>query len=219
MEQKELIHAFNALQGRVEKLVEFDTRTQVRTEMRQIRRKMALSHWTEMILSVLGVLLAGSVFTGNLGDVAASPLLGLPALFVWICCIVMIFLNVRSLSAASEMDYSGSVVAVQKQIAELRKLSVARARWQIVFWLQGWFLLPILALQALAGVEVLARLAEAVPAAWMIGNVVFGLAMIPVIDWMLKRSRYAGSLRDVLVGEEIKDAERFLAEIQAFEAE
>ena len=81
-----------------------------------------------------------------------------------------------------------------------------------MFGFSAWVIFPLLLGQMLVGVNFI----SSVPTAWILANIVFALAMIPIILWIVRRSRFAGSLQDAIVGKHILEAENFLQDIQSF---
>ncbi|MBX3117925.1 MAG: hypothetical protein KF784_02595 [Fimbriimonadaceae bacterium] len=218
MERQEMLNAWSELQARVEKCTAQQTRLQEQLQQSKtvsIRRRTQRSPIWDLIVAGVTAIAVGGFMAGNIQELLAAPAAGLPAIAVFAFAIYLIHVSVRQLILSSELDFSKAVTETQTQLTKLRKLRLQATQWTFILALPLWFVFPILLGQMLIGAELIFALHPA----WLFGNVVFGLAMIPPIYWVMKKSKYAQFLQDTIVGKEVAEAEGFLREIEAFRAE
>jgi len=212
MNQQEMTAAWNALESRVAKYaarqVELE-REQMGTLGRRMRR---LPTW-DLAIAGLTVLWVGNFVADHFGRLMARPVGLLPALLLFAFAIVEINLSVRHLIVANELDLGKPIVEAQRNLANLRKLRVKVTQWLLVCALPAWLVFPMLLGQSIFGVDFVFALNPA----WVVSNIVFGIAMAPLVNWVLRKSRFASSLTDTIVGKDIARAEAFLEEIREFQ--
>jgi len=129
---------------------------------------------------------------------------------------------VRQLVALGQIDYSGPVVAIQRRLAELRVLRARSNRWLLLSAPLLWALLIVVVPHGLVGLDVY----RAFGLPWVVGNLVFGLAILGAAGWVSRRfpvasrsSAFLHWLGDDLTGRRVAVASGFLDDISAFEAE
>jgi hypothetical protein len=218
MKDEELATAWNALQSRVERTTTAlaDTQRRLdRSEMETHRNRLGQQPVWEISLAALTLLFVGSFAANHLRELLDRPLAAIPAAVLGALAIVQIHLGVRHLIVASGLDLGRPILETQEKLAELRKLRVRVTQWIFAAALPVWVVFPLLLGQAVFGVEFVFKVSPA----WIVANVLFGLAMVPVIDWAMKRSQFATSLQDGLAGRELLAAGAFLREIRSFRAE
>jgi hypothetical protein len=218
MERTELLNAFNDLQTRVERNLDLQLDEKRRTDgarLETLAKRTQRSPIGDLVVASVTAVLIGNFAADHFDRLLDAPVTALPALTVFGLAILYINLSIRQLIVISELDYADPILETQARLARLRKLRVRSVQGAFIGALPLWVVFPVLLLQMLAGPELL----FAVPQAWFWANVVFGLAMVPVVDWILKKSRYARSLQDTLAGREIVEAEAFLQEVAGFRQE
>jgi hypothetical protein len=150
----------------------------------------------------------------------AEPRFALPGVVLQVWTIAMLAVSVRMTAMAVRIDYEMPLAEIQKQIERLRAVRVRATQWalltgQVVWWAP--FL--IVAFEGFWGVD-----AYKVPGAgFLVSNVAFGLALIPLAIWVSRRfgAREEGSptlrwLMRELGGYNLNAAQGFLAEVKAF---
>jgi hypothetical protein len=152
-----------------------------------------------------------------------EPRFVLPAVLLHVWVIASVAASIRQMAMALQIDYNKPVVVIQKQIESLRALRLRVIRWtlltgQLVWWIP--FL--IVTLKGLLNLDAYRVLG----ARFLIVNVAFGLALIPVAAWVSKkfgnrmdRSPALQRLMRELAGYNINAASGFLATLAEFEHE
>ncbi|MGV3614091.1 MAG: hypothetical protein ACO1SV_02045 [Fimbriimonas sp.] len=208
MERTELLNAFNDLQARVERNLDL----QLDTKRQTLAKRAQRSPIGDLVVASVTAILVGNFAADHFAALVAAPIAALPAVTVFALAILYINLSIRQLIAISELDYAGPILEAQDRLARLRKLRIQSVRGAFIGALPLWVVFPVLLLQMVAGPRIL----FAIPQPWFWANVLFGLAMIPAVDWAMRRSRYARSLQDVFAGKEIVEAEAFLQDVANF---
>jgi hypothetical protein len=160
-------------------------------------------------------LFIGNFIADHFKGLMNDPITALPAIVLFIFSILLINLGVRQLILLSDLDYAKPIVETQVKLAMLRKLRLKTTQWTFILALPTWFIFPIMLGQMLIGVNFI----KAISPVWMFANVAFGVAMIPLVNWVMKKSRYSQTLQDTIVGKNIVEAESFVHEIRTFNTE
>jgi hypothetical protein len=134
----------------------------------------------------------------------------------------MLIALIRRMIGGSRIDYSQPVSSIQKQVEALRMLRIRTTQWGVLFGTLLWVPWLAVAVQMVFGVDIY----ESASAAWLLANVLFGLALFPAAIWVSKRfgDRIGRSphvqrfMRD-LAGANLNEARDFLAAIREFEQE
>ena len=150
----------------------------------------------------------------------AVPRFAFPGVALDLGTIAVFAALIGQLTAAAQIDYGGPIITIQKQIEALR---VRRIRYLPGVFLGAtlaWPPLLIVACEGLVGLDAY-RLFGAV---WLLVNLLFGLAVIPVGLWLSKRfsvrldrSPLLQRLRADLTGHSLNAAIGCLATISEFE--
>ncbi len=153
----------------------------------------------------------------------AEPRFALPALLLHVWVIATVAASIRQITMALRVDYDKPVAVIQKQLASLRMVRIRITQWalltgQFVWWIP--FL--IVALKGFWGVDAY----KAFGAVFLIANLAFGLAVIPLAIWLSRKlgDRMGGSptvqwLMRELAGSNLNAAGSFLAAVSEFENE
>ncbi|MEI7985725.1 MAG: hypothetical protein WCI55_08860 [Armatimonadota bacterium] len=217
MEIQELSSAFAALETRVEKTVsqQSDLKYQLNaSKLKSIKGKTQRSPAWDIVVAGLALIVTGGFVAGNLNELQRSPITAIPAMIVYALCILTINVSARQLILSSELDYSKPMVETQLILAKLRKLRVRSTQWIFVSAFVLWLVFPILLGQMLISPKFML----AMNPAWIVGNIIFGLLMVPVIDWIMIKSKYSNSIQDELAGKDVREAEEFVKQIREFQA-
>ncbi len=217
MEIQELSSAFTALETRVEKTVsqQNDLRSQLNeSNLKTIKGKTQRSPAWDIVSAGLVLIVTGGYVAGNLNELERSPITAIPAMIVYALCIFTINVSARQLILSSELDYAKPMVETQLILAKLRKLRVRSTQWIFVSVFALWFVFPILLGQMLISPKFML----AMNPAWIVGNIIFGLLMAPVINWIMMRSKYSKSIQDEFAGKDVSEAEEFMNQIREFQA-
>ncbi len=181
----------------------------------------------ELALAIVAVVWLGDFISGHLRE----PKFLLPALLIDICGIALVGACIRQLVLVGNLNYSLPVVAVQKELGKLRILRIRTTKWTIVLSFVLWSPVIVVLLEGLLGVD-LWRILGAIQAqngnfvAWIVGNVLVGLAVALVMIWLWNRyanrvnpPRAIRSLMDDFAGRSLTRALSSLDSIVQFEAE
>ena len=90
---------------------------------------------------------------------------------------------VRQLAALHGLDFGGTIVEIQTRLGRLRAERLRVTMWTFLVAPLLWTPLLIVGFKGLFGVDAYA----AFPGAWMLGNFLFGAALIPLGLWIAHR--------------------------------
>lgn len=181
----------------------------------------------ELLMAIVAVLWLGNFLYGHLREpqhFVSGLLLDLGAIALLGSCI-------RQLLAIGSLDVSQPVVAVQKELVQLRVLRIRTTKWTMILSFALWFPALLVLFEGLLGVDLWRVLGAAGERdghflAWMVGNVLFGLLAALGLTWAW--NRYANRadrpsaverLMDDFAGRSLTRALRSLDAIVRFEAE
>jgi len=170
----------------------------------------------ELIVGALTAVWTGNLLANNFSRILSAPWTAVPALLLDALAIFTISLSIRQLSVISSFDYSGSVVQMQRKVAQMRAMRVRSTRVTFLAGLPLWMIFPTVAGQAIFGIDFV----RAVSAPWIFSNVIFGVILVAVIVFTARRSgersRFFRWVDNVFAGAAIVEAEARLAEVSEF---
>ncbi len=144
----------------------------------------------------------------------------LPALVLHAFVIFQVAFSGYQFAQLRKLDFSEPILASQKKLAILRRLRIRVTMWTLILSPLLWVPLLIILLKGLLGINAY----ETLDTPWLLANVVFGLAFIPVMILASKyfAPRWRGSavvqgLMDNIAGHELRDMNAFLASLEKFE--
>ena len=120
---------------------------------------------------------------------------------------------IAQIALALQTDYGQPVAAIQKRLEKLRMVRVCYVQALLAASPLVWILGFIVAMKAAFGVDVYATFDRG----WLVSNVVFGVAFIPVAFWLARR--YGRRFEDQIAGYNLKAARDFIATLAEFESE
>lgn len=174
--------------------------------------------WVELALGVATASLTGLFMARHFKDL---PFL-IPALALHLFVVFQVAFSVYQLVTLNSLDFGAPVLASQKKLTMLRVKRIRVTMWTFLFSPLLWVPLLIVALKGLLNVNAYVVF----DAAWLVTNVLFGLAVIPLMLWGSKRyadrlqgSPFIQSLMDDIAGHSLKAATAFLNELSDFERE
>lgn len=153
----------------------------------------------------------------------AEPRFALPAIVLHVWMIASVAASIRQMVMALQIDYDKPVAVIQKQIESLRALRIRITKWalltgQLVLWIPGL----IVVFKGFWDVDAY----QVFGAAFLVANVAFGLAIIPLAIWAsrkfgdrMDRSPIIQRLMRDLAGYNLNAATSFLATLSEFENE
>jgi hypothetical protein len=150
----------------------------------------------------------------------ATMKFALPAIALDLFALGNLIALIRQIVAVSTISYREPVIRIQRRIEELRIAKIRRVQINSVIGMVAWVLALIVALKGFFGVDAY----RVFNGAWLVANVVFGLAMIPTSIWFSKkyggrmnRNPFLQRLMQDLAGRNLIAAARSLAELSQFE--
>jgi hypothetical protein len=172
----------------------------------------------ELLTDLAAVVILGMFIASHAGEVRFLA----PALLLGVCAVAFAIQSIRQLAALHSLDYSAPVMAIQKQLQELRIERIRVTKWIVLLSPLLWTPLLIVALEGLFGLDAYLFL----DGSWLASNLLVGLAFIPLMLWVARRfaGRWQGSpvvrrLMDDLAGRSLVEATGFLSDLSDFEKE
>jgi hypothetical protein len=194
-----------------QRAAEVSTRETTRSKLSSVR----LVLWYEVAAGAVAAMIAGSYLADNIRSIQFAA----PAGLLQLAAIVTLGFAAYQLVALAQVDYTGSVVSIQRQLAQLRVVRARSNRWLLLSAPLIWALLIIVVPHGLLGVDVY----RSFGLPWVLANVAFGFGVIGagalVIRWFpsARGSAFLGRIGDDLTGRRVAAASEFLDEIAQFE--
>jgi hypothetical protein len=178
----------------------------------RIRRTL----WIELAINAVALLMLGSF----IGDHLREPRFLIPAAVLHLCAIALFGVSVRQLVELGRVDYAMPVVEVQRSLTRMRMLRIRESKWTLLLAPALWTPLFLVGMKGLLGVDAYAVFDPA----WIAANIVFSLAVIPLMVWVARhvgerfsRSPLLQRLSDDLAGRSFNDAAAFAEKLARFE--
>jgi bacteriorhodopsin len=181
----------------------------------------------ELVMAIVATVWLGDFIFGHLREARFL----LPAVLVDLCAIAYLGACIRQLALAAGVNYSNPVVTVQKELGKLRILRIRTTQWTMMLSFVLWFPVVVVLLEGFLGVD-LWRILGAVGErngsflAWVVANVLFGLAVALVLLWVsnryadrMDRSPAIQRLLDDFAGRSLTKALTSLDAVVRFETE
>lgn len=172
----------------------------------------------ELVMGLLAAVLLGSFIADHLGEMRFLA----PAVALDLFVLYFIGWSIRQWVALGSLDYGESVVEIQRKLELLRIDRIRMTKWVFLLSPLLWIPLLIVGLEGLLGLDSYAIF----DTAWLVSNLVFGLAVIALALWVSKRyaDRLQGSpfvrrLMDALADRSLDEATGFLGTLSSFERE
>jgi hypothetical protein len=219
MELEELKLAWHSLDAKVDAAQRLQAAT-VR-ELKADRAESTLRPFIRLVylelgLGIAAVLLLGAFLAGH-WDVARYSV---PAAVLHVVAILTVANAVSQLALIGQIDFSGPVVRAQGQLVKLTAKRAVAARWQLLLAPLLWTPFAIVVARGLLGFDIY----RAFGWTWVNVNLMFGVAMIPVVHWVtrrfgerLKRSSIVRTMSDHIAGRSLDASMKALDEIASFE--
>jgi hypothetical protein len=191
------------------------------TKMNRARsalQRLAVFLALESVIALAVIIVLGSF----IGDHIAMVRFAVPAAALDLFEIATLIVLIQQIRLALHIDYSKPVAAIQKQLESLRMLHIRHFQWTVLLAPLLWTPLLIVALEGFLRVDAYKTLG----AAYLLANLLFGLAIIPLAIWLSKRfsdrmgrSPFLQRLMKDLAGYNLNVATGFLAKLSQFEDE
>ncbi|HEX5720418.1 MAG TPA: hypothetical protein VF179_29960 [Thermoanaerobaculia bacterium] len=170
----------------------------------------------ELLMGLLAAVMLGSFIADHLGEMRFLA----PAVALDLFVIYFIGWSIRQWMALNSLDYGESVVEIQRKLELLRIDRIRMTKWVFLLSPLLWIPLLIVSVEGLLGLDVYAIL----DTAWLVSNLVFGLAVIALALWVSRRyadrmqgSPLVRSLVNALADRSLNDATGFLGTLSNFE--
>lgn len=144
------------------------------------------------------------------------PTLLLSGIAVDIFAIGMVAATIGQLIAVQAIDYGEPVATIQKRLGALRVYRVRTVQFGLLGGTIVWAPLLVVIGKAFLGIDRMNSI-------WLLGNVIFGLILIPLSLWLSKRfgdsagrSPFVQRLMRDIAGRNLNDATAFLEELSDF---
>ncbi|MEW6366826.1 MAG: hypothetical protein AB1714_19535 [Acidobacteriota bacterium] len=221
MQFDDLKEAWAAHGTMLERSVAIDQRLLREALLRKVRFALApyvLWRALEVALGITMLVVAMSVLAAHVTEPRYAIVGGALAVLTGAITALCTYLLVNSL----KLDYGAPVMEIQRELEHTRLVEYRALKWAVIGGVVAWLPAGLVLFEALTGVDALAR----IDLAWLIANVVFGLAFL-ALGHLLSR-RYverpdlgprARRLVDALSGRALRSAAGHLAELARFERE
>jgi serine/threonine-protein kinase len=196
------------------RLAQASTLSRAETAMRRLSRLLKI----EVLLNFGLVLWLGSFLGDHWTEVRFLP----PALVLDLGAIALLAAGIHQLIALGNVDYDEPVVTIQKRLGSLRAQRLRATMLTLLVSPLLWIPLLIVGLKGLLGLDAYAIFDHD----WLLANVLFGVAVIPVAVWLarryadrMERSPLVQRLLRDLAGHNLNAAADFLDRLTRFEEE
>jgi len=183
---------------------------------RRALRGLSMGLRFEMVALAVVVVLLGSFAADHVHEPASF----VSALSLWAYGLAILIGNVRQLVAVRSIDFDEPVVAIQLRIEQLRLQRAKIVGWLLLFGPLLWLPAAAVVLRSVFGIDLYANASPA----WIAGNVLFGVAVIPVCIWIARAfgnqlggSPAMRSLIDAIAGHNVTAALESLEAVRRFE--
>ncbi len=208
--------AWQALDRKLERQHAFASRQFKETKLAKLRggfRPLVAGQTIQTIIGLMLTLFAGSFWFDHI----STPHLMICGLMLHAFGLMMMVFAIRDLAFIHGIDYDAPVLAIQKQLGELRAWRLRAGVWFAVagclIWAPG-----LLVLFYLAGTDVWVH--KPVVVCWYVASSFLCLVLSYGLLWWSRRpgqERLAKYLQDSSAGKSITRAQAMLAEVERFE--
>lgn len=146
----------------------------------------------------------------------------LPAAALDVFAIAILIALIRQIAGGLQIDYNKPIAVIQKQLGDLRVLRIRYIQGIFLVATLAWTPLMIVTLEGFWGLDAYRLFG----AAFLVSNLLVGLAIIPLALWLSKRfsdrmgrSPFVQRLMKDLAGYNLNAAAGFLATLSQFEDE
>jgi len=219
MELDDLKLAWQTLDRRLEQQNRFSLQLFRDSKLDKARARLRVLHWGQILQIIAGALvalMAGAFWTQH-REVTHLLIAGL---IVHMYGVLMILLGARTLWLINQIDYAAPIVAIQKQLAQLRSFHIRNGLWAGLPWWLLWMPFMMIAFMGLFDADLYADAPSVIYGGTAIG-VVGLLATWGFHRWSRypRRPRLAKFVQDSVTGVSLRRAQAELDEIARFEQE
>ncbi len=181
-------------------------------------RRLSLSIYVELILSFLVLMILGNFMWNNLYQIKFL----VPAISLDLFVIFLVHSGVQQLIAINSIDFGEPIITNQKKLESLKVRRINETKMVFLFSPLLWVPLLIVIVRGITGLDPYSIFS----ASWLVGNLLFGLAIIPVVLWVSKNyshkfqsSPLVQALMNDIAGHSLNEAIGFLDKLSEFEKE
>ena len=187
------------------------------------RAETALRRLSRLLLAEIIMLAGVGVWLASfVVDHLADPRFLAPAAALEAGVVLLVLGLARQIRTIERVDYAEPIVAIQKRLASLRVTRVRLAMASLLAGALAWIPLLIVALKGLFDVDAY----RVFSGAWLVANVIFGLALIPLAIRFATRQAgrldgwpFAQRILRLIAGYNLNAATGFVADLKRFESE
>lgn len=179
-------------------------------------RRLSLSIYIELTLSFLVLIILGNFIWNNLQEIKFL----IPAISLDLFIIFLVHSSIRQLIEINSIDFSEPIITNQKKLENLKVRRINETK--VVFLVSPllWVPLLIVIVRAITGLNPYAIFSSK----WLLGNLLFGLAVIPIFLWLSKHysHKFQSSVQLIMndiSGNSLNKAIAFLNKLSKFEEE
>jgi hypothetical protein len=185
---------------------------------RSALQRMAAFLGLEAAVQLAVVVALGSFIYEHIGMVRFA----LPAAALDVFAIAILIAMIRQIAGGLQIDYNKPIAVIQKQLEDLRVLRIQYIQGIFLVATLAWTPLMIVTLEGFWRLDAYRLFG----AAFLVSNLLVGLAIIPLALWLSKRfsdrmgrSSFIQRLMKDLAGYNLNAADSFLAKLSQFEDE
>lgn len=214
MELDEMKLAWQALGNQLERQQALNMQLFHDSRLDKLRRGLRPLVWGQVLQLAFGVMFAVVAAVFWVGHRHAVDLL-VCGLLVHAYGLLLIVMAVRVLHLVSRIDYASPVLAIQRQVADLRAWRV-RVESPINAVVGCFIWIPVLWMNlAWYGIDLWSPRFMS----WAVSSALVGLGGCVLVVWLMRRAGMGRKLEDSAAGLSVQRAEAALAEIARFEQE
>lgn len=181
-------------------------------------RRLSVPIYVELILSFFVLLILGNFIWNNLQEIKFL----IPAISLDLFIIFLVHSSIKQLIEINSIDFSEPIITNQKKLESLKVRRINETKMVFLVSPLLWVPLLIVVVRAITGLDPYAIFS----ASWLVGNLLFGLAVIPVVLWVSKHyshkfesSPFLQSIMNDIAGRSLNEAIGFLDKLAKFEKE
>ncbi len=181
-------------------------------------RRLSVPIYIELILSFFVLMILGNFMWNNLQEIKFL----IPAISLDLFVIFLVHSSVRQLIGINSIDFSEPIITNQKKLESLKIRRINETKMVFLLSPLLWVPLLIVIVRGITGLNPYAIFS----ASWLVGNLLFGLAVIPLVLWVSKRyshkfqsSPFVQSIMNDIAGRSLNEAISFLNKLSKFEEE
>lgn len=181
-------------------------------------RRLSLSIYIELILSFLVLMILGNFMWNNLYQIKFL----VPAISLDLFVIFLVHSGIRQLIAINNIDFSEPIITNQKKLESLKVRRISETKMVFLVSPLLWVPLLIVIVRGITGLNPYAIFS----ASWLVTNLLFGLAVIPLVFWVSKRYSHrfqsfplVQAIMNDIAGHSLNEAIGFVNKLSKFEEE